>query len=78
MFTSDIFDIFFFSFIIKSSIYAVFRFVLLRGRIFILFLLMTWLEYLFIKKTFQIPLRIKLPSPNRYIGRSRGGGAFLW
>ena len=49
MFINDIFYIFF-SFIIKSSIYAVFRFVSLRDRIFILFLLMTWPEYLFLRK----------------------------
>ena len=47
--TSDIFYIFF-SFIIKSSIYAVFRFVSLRDRIFIIVLLMIWPEYLFLKK----------------------------
>ena len=55
------------SFIIKSSINAVFCFVSLRDRIFILFLLMTWPEYLFLKRKFQIPLRIKWPSPKRHI-----------
>jgi hypothetical protein len=49
MFTSDNFYIYF-SFIIKSSIYAVFRFVSLRDRIFILVLLMIWPEYVFLKK----------------------------
>ena len=39
---------------------------------------MTWPEYLFKKKNFQIPLRIKWPSPKRYIGRSRGGQALLF
>ena len=70
MFTSEILKIYF-SFIIKSSIYAVFCFMSLRDRIFILFLLMTWPAYLFPKKpkNFQIPLRIKWSSPKRYIGR---------
>ena len=36
--------------------------------IFILFLLMTWPEYLFLNKTFQIPVRIKWSSPKRYAG----------
>jgi hypothetical protein len=35
---------------LSSRLYAVFRFVSLRDRIFILFLLMTWPEYLFLKK----------------------------
>ena len=44
MVTSEMLDIFS-SFIIKSSIYAVFCFVSLRDIIFILFLPMTWPEY---------------------------------
>ena len=66
MVTSEMLYIFS-SFIIKSSINAVFCFVSLRDRIFILFLLMTWPEYLFLKRKFQIPLRIKWPSPKRHI-----------
>ena len=65
-------DLFFFH-LLSSRLYTVFRFVSLRDRIFILFLLMIWPEYLFLKKTFQIPLRIKWPSPKRYIGGSRRG-----
>ena len=44
-------DIFytFLSFIIQSSTYAVFPLVSVRDKIFILFLLMTWPEYLFLK-----------------------------
>ena len=61
------------SFIIKSSKYAVFCFVALHDRIFILFLLMTWPEYLFLKRKFQIPLRIKRPSPKRHICGPREG-----
>ena len=57
MFTSDIFHIFF-SFIIKSSIYAVFRFVSLHDSKFILFLLMTWPEYLSKKN-----LQMAIPTP---------------
>ena len=72
MVTSDFFYIFC-SFIIKSSKYAVFRFVSQHDRIFILFLLMTWSEYLFLKKKFQIPLRIKCPSPKRHIDGPREG-----
>ena len=34
---------------------------------------MTWPEYLFLKKTFQIPLRIKWSAHKRYICGSRGG-----
>jgi hypothetical protein len=37
--------------LLLSRQYAVFRFVLLRDRIFIIYLLMTWPEYLFPKKT---------------------------
>jgi hypothetical protein len=44
MLTRDILYIYF-KFIIKSSAYAIFRFVSLRDIIFILFLLMTWPEY---------------------------------
>ena len=44
MFSRDILYIFFL-FIIKSSTYAIFRFVSLRDIIFILFLFMTWPEY---------------------------------
>jgi hypothetical protein len=58
------------SFIIKS-IYAVFRFVSWHDRIFILFLLVTWPEYLFLKNKFQIPFRIKWPSPKKHIGVPR-------
>jgi hypothetical protein len=79
MFTSDIFYIFF-SFIIKSSIYAIFHFDSLRDRIFILFLLMTWPEYLFLKKTSRSdPYQNQMAIPaKRYIGRSRGGQAPLF
>ena len=59
--------------IIKSSIYAVFCFVWLRDRIFILCLLITWPEYLFLKSKFQILLRIKWPSPKRHICCPREG-----
>jgi hypothetical protein len=72
MFTSDIFYIFFFiyyqvvylccisfCFVAWQDIYFVFAHNL--ARIFIS------------KKNFQIPLRIKWPSPKRYIGGSRGG-----
>ena len=72
MFTNDTFYIFV-SFIINSSIYAVFRFASLRDMIFILFSLMTWPKYLFLKRTLPDLLRIKWPSPKRYIGGSRGG-----
>jgi hypothetical protein len=52
--TSKMLDIFS-SFIIKSSIYAVFCFVSLRDRIFILFLLMTWPDIQnFCVNTFEI------------------------
>jgi hypothetical protein len=44
LFRSDICCIYF-SFIFKSSIYDVFRFVSLRDSIFILYLFMTWPEY---------------------------------
>ena len=47
MFTSNILYIFFH--LLSSRLYAVFRFVSLHDRIFILFLLMTWPEYLFKK-----------------------------
>ena len=53
--------------------HAVFCFVSLRDRIFILFLLMTWPEYLFLKRKFQIPLRIKWPSPKIHIYGPREG-----
>ena len=53
--------------------HAVFCFVSLRDRIFILFLLMTWPEYLFLKRKFQIPLRIKWPSPKIHICGPREG-----
>jgi hypothetical protein len=72
MVTSEMLYIFS-SCIIKSSIYAVFCFVSLRDRIFILFLLITWPEYLFLKSKFQIPLRIKWPSPKRHICGPREG-----
>jgi hypothetical protein len=72
MVTSEMLYIFS-TFIIKSSIHAVFSFVSLRDRIFILFLLVTWPEYLFLKRKFQIPLRIKWPSPKRHICGHREG-----
>ena len=62
MFASDILYIFF-SFIIKSSIYAVFRFVSLRDRIFILFLLMSWPEYSFLKKKLPDPSQNQMVTP---------------
>ena len=55
--------------------YAVFRFVSWHARIFILFLLMNWPEYLFLKKQIQIPLRITWPSPKRHIDGTREGKA---
>jgi hypothetical protein len=48
MFTSDMFYTFL-SFIIQSSTYAVFPIVSVRDKIFILFLLETWPEYVFLK-----------------------------
>jgi hypothetical protein len=53
MFTSDIF--FYIFFIYYQVVYAVFRFDSLRDRVFILFLLMTWPEYLFLKKNLPDP-----------------------
>jgi hypothetical protein len=47
------------------------RFVSWHDRIFILFLLVTWPEYLFLKNKFQIPFRIKWPSPKKHIGGPR-------
>ena len=77
MVTSEMLYIFS-SFIIKSSMHTVFCFVSLRDRIFNLFLLMTWPEYLFLKRKFQIPLRIKWPSPKRHIcGPSEGEVPFF-
>ena len=72
MVTSDFFYIFC-SFIIKSSKNAIFRFVSQHDKIFILFLLMAWPEYFFLKNKFQIPLRIKCPSPKRHIDGPREG-----
>jgi hypothetical protein len=51
--------------------HAVFCFVSLRDRIFILFLLMTWPEYLFLKKTSRSdPYQNQMAIPaKRYIGK---------
>ena len=76
MFRSDIFNIFF-SFIIRSSIYAVFRFVSLRD-IFILFLLMTWPEYLFLKPTSRsLPESIGYPLRDTYADQEGTGPLFV-
>ena len=60
MFTRDI--IYFFH-LLSSRLYAVFRFVSLRVRIFILFMLMTWPEYLFLEKNLPDPSQNQMAIP---------------